>query len=600
MAETTNPQDIVALLNQGRGKAALKLAKAAMRRFPKEGGFANLAGLAANQMGDKREALGFFSSALRLAPSDPGFQNNVVQALLENGQWDRAETLIRKCLDKRPDPETLYYQLAVLEMQRGNPGKATEAATRAIEAAEAPGRDVLCRDQILALARAYNIRGVARLALQQDDKTLADYRASLDLNPDNPETLSNISLLLSMRMRPDEGLAALERALALNPHHVNALQRYGIQLNEAGRTDEAIAAHRRLLEVAPLHADGMRELARLQDAAGNAELRPKMQAAMAKLPRKSLDQVRIGFGLAHIAEQAGDTGQAERLYAQANGLAATLRPHDPDQAKREEAAIFAAFPAGYTAPEDVAPHTPAPIFVLGQPRSGTTLVEQVLSAHPDIVGAGELPMAGRLARTFLETGIAFDAAAARAFAEDYRRGLPDILTEMRPAPGAFIDKMPANYKLIGFLAAAFPNATILHICRDPRDVAWSMWRSWFPNGPMNYTFDLTAMATEANAYARYMAHWKLLFPARVHDIAYEEMVTDIDAASRRVANLCGVEWTPEMAAPERNRTSVRTASVNQVRQGVHRRSVGGWRRHADALRVFLDGLDPALWPDIDV
>lgn len=598
MADTSNPQEIIALLNQGRSKAALKLARAGMRRFPKEGGFANLAGLAAHQIGDKRAALGHFQTALRLAPTDPGFQNNVVQALLETGQLDRAETLIRQCLNKRPDRETLLYQLAALELQRGNPERAVDAASRAIDASEATANGGLRRDQTLALARSYNIRGVARLASAREDLALADYRKSLELNPDNPETLSNISLLLSMRMRAGEALAALERALALNPRHVNALQRYGIQLNEAGRLAEAIDAYHRLLDVAPMHADGMRELARLQDAAANAALRPKMQAVMAKLPKTSLDRVRLGFGLAHIAEQAGDATLAERGYAQANALAAGLRPHDQAEAAREEAAILAAFPAGYVLRDGPAAQTLAPVFVLGQPRSGTTLVEQVLSAHPGIVGAGELAMAARLARSFFDRGGAFDAAAARAFAEGYRGGVPQVLSEMQPAPRAFVDKMPANYKLIGFLATAFPDATILHVCRDPRDVAWSMWRSWFPNAPMNHTFDQAAMAAEANAYVRCMTHWKRLFPTRIHDIAYEDMVGDIDATSRRLAELCGVDWTADMAAPERNAASVRTASVKQVRQGVHRRSIGGWRRHAGALRVFLDRLDPMLWPDL--
>ena len=159
--------------------------------------------------------------------------------------------------------------------------------------------------------------------------------------------------------------------------------------------------------------------------------------------------------------------------------------------------------------------------------------------------------------------------------------------------------MPANYRFVGFLLHAFPEARIIHIARDPRDVALSMWRSFFPSAWMNFTFDLKAMAFSANLYKRYMQHWEKLYGDRVLTLNYRDIVSDVEAASQQLADYCGLDWVEEMAAPERNTARVRTASVVQVRQGVHKKSLGGWRAMEGALQPFIDGLDPELWPELE-
>lgn len=584
------------LLQSGQFKAALKLCKAGMRRFPREPGFANLAGMALSQSGNPREGAQYFVKALRLAPSDTVYQDNLAMAYVQSGQYDKAEALIQKILPRRSQQGSLYYQLGVMEMQRGALDRALQAATDAIEADRAMIADQggMTPEFGQAVARAYNLRAVTHVAMGDDDRAYDDYRAALEFDPNNLETLSNISLQLARRMQTAKALAALEKALSMNPRHLNALQRYGIQLNEAGRRDEAVEVLNMALQVDPANSDILRELARIATADAMPQLKPKLDAAFAKARKGSIDRARVAFALAHCAEKTGQSDEAARLYGIANALTAELRPDDRARAGREEAAIMALFPSGHRVPQAPAGKGPVPIFVVGQPRSGTTLTELVLSAHPRITGVGEQAIAGRLAHPFLTEGATFGAQEAQAFARDYWTALPG----QEGDPAGIVDKMPANYKYVGFLLAALPDAVILNAARDPRDVAWSMWRNWFPNQPMNYTFDMAAMAAEANAYARYIAHWKALFPGRVHDIVYEDLVSDLEGQSRRLAALCGVDWMPDMAAPERNTSAVRTASVNQVREGVHTRSIGGWAEHADTLAPFIEGLDPELWPGI--
>lgn len=277
----------------------------------------------------------------------------------------------------------------------------------------------------------------------------------------------------------------------------------------------------------------------------------------------------------------------------ANAQEARSRPFDAAHEAQQKEAILKLFVEGV--PRSGAAKSadaPAPIFVLGLPRSGTTLVEQIVTAHKGVTGFGELASAGRLAAEVIDKGAVFDPDA---FAALYRQALPKLENNST----MFVDKMPANYRYIGFLAEAFPDARFICLKRDPRDVALSMWRSYFPNHGMDFTFDLGAIAHVMNDFVAYMNHWHKLFPDRVLQIKYEDIVSDIDTASRDLAQFCGLEWDAAMAHPEQNTSAVRTASLTQVRQVVHTRSVGGWTRLKTQLAPFTQALDKSYWPDLD-
>ncbi len=570
---------IMAQLQAGDFARAVKGAKTAHKKFPKEPYFANLTGMALAQTGNEREAALFFNKALRMAPKDQNYQNNLVQALVMSDQHEKAQVLIGKLLAKRADPSELYYQLAMSQMRSGNGDAALEALAKALEANPSH-------------AKAHNLRGVIYSETGRDADAVAAYEASLAITPDNPETLANLSLPLSRLNREEEGLAALERALQINPSHLLSLQRYASQLNELGRQEQAKAALHALLASYPAQGDAMHQLAQIQTVEENAALLPLVEKALAKTSNNAPDRVALNFALSVIHWQAGDIAAAARALKAANGQYARQHPFDMPRETQEMAGILALFPRD-TPPVIAKPlDGPTPVFVIGQPRSGTTLTEQILTSHPEVAGFGELATAGRLVEAVLQGGQGFDPDG---FAADYMQSLPDL----PESASAFVDKMPANYRYVGFLASAMPQARFVWLQRDPRDVALSMWRAYFPRPAMGYTFDQDAMAQVANMHQQYLAHWQALFPDRILTIGYEDIVANVEDASRKLADFCGVDWVRDMAHPERNTSAVRTASVGQVREGVHRRSIGGWKRLEDQLQPFVDGLDRGLWPELD-
>ncbi|GAA6165935.1 tetratricopeptide repeat-containing sulfotransferase family protein [Pelagimonas sp. KU-00592-HH] len=578
-SQNQHTQKIVSLLNSGQLGAAAKAAKTAMKAFPKAPQFPNMAATIAAQSGDPRAAVQFFAKALKLSPGDPGIQENLIQSLVESDQHTKARELISKLVVKRPSSDRLWQLLAVSHMRCNEHAESIDAATKAI-AVNASN------------ALAFNLRGISRKSLGYHAEAVVDFRKSHEIKPRDPDPLANMSLPLAELGKPEEAFEACRMALELDPNHRIALFNNAVLLNEHGRIEDAVGVFKRLLEIDPLHAEAWSELVQTQSKEDNLRLEPAIRYAITKTPRKSENQIHLNLALGNCLFQKGDFEGASAALAVSNELAFKTRDVDTRNAQRQLEAIKDRFPKDGTLSTAGDTQSPCPIFIIGQPRSGTTLVEMMVSSRSDVASCGELPFANQLLIELLKNQEEFDP---KTFSHSYRSSLPALPS------GAeyFVDKMPSNYRYVGFLLSAFPNAPIIHVERDPRDVALSMWRSHFPAGDMDYTSNLEAMARTANIYRKYMNHWKSIAGNRMLTLDYSDIVTDIEGSSRKIADLCEVEWTPEMMSPEQNKARVKTASVVQVRHGVHTKSIGGWQRMERALLPFTKALDHELWPDLD-
>jgi len=565
-------------LQSGQYKHAHRAAKSAMKKSPRSPFAPNFAGIALGRMGKHREAVALFKKALKLDPHYHEARRNLAQSLILLGDVPTALTLLGKLVALTPKDADAWYLLAQAAAKAGQTERAEEAAGRSIECA--PNQ-----------ARAYNLRALMRDRLGQIGEALADYETALRLNPDDVETLINIGLPLARQTRYEEAMQAVRRAVELAPEHVGAGLRLAMQLVESGENEQAVSELRRVLEISPAHSEAIEQLAQLQNADQNRDLEPLARAALKMAPRKSIGRANLQFALARIAEQNGQRAEADDYLAGANRDMAAIQPYDSASDSTLNDRLLKRFdtPIASGMGDD-----PTPIYVVGLPRSGTTLAEAILGAHPDVVPLGERAAAGILLQSMIRDDLPFDTQAAVGFVASDRKLLP----EMPKGTRAYVDKMPENYRLLGFLATAYPQAKFINLRRDPRDIALSMWRGHFSGTALAYTYDLKAMAHRFNLYASAMQHWRKTMPNTILDLHYEDMVDDIEAASRRIAEFCGLNWTAEMARPDQNAGQVLTLSATQLRQPVHNRSVGKWRQHETLLAPFLEGLDSMLWPEI--
>lgn len=577
------PAAILQLLRQGRHKAAFKSAKTAMRRHKTNPVFANLAGIALGSTGQQREALGYFRKALALDPAFHDARKNLAQTLVLCGQAEAAlKPLTRLCTDQ-PGDAGAWYLLAQARLATGDAAGAEDAASHAIDADPGQGR-------------AHNLRGLARQRLGRLADAISDHEAALHLNPRDIEAMINQCAPLSRLLRDDEALSLARRAADSDPAHPGARLALGAQLMAAGQMDDAAAQYRAILEHAPNHARALERLAALGRDADESALATQVAASLKSAPKGSEERALLGFAAARIATRQMDDKAAARYLTEANAIMAARLPHDRDRDRAHIRGILARFEPGMEGEPRAAAEVaagPVPIYILGLPRSGTTLAESMLAAHDDVRAMGERAEPGMLLAPLIESGAAFDAEAIAAFTRADRAALPET-----GGANFYTDKMPENYRLVGFLRAACPTARFICLRRDPRDVALSMWRENFDGTALAYTYDFAAMADRFNLFAETMHHWHRIFPGTILDMRYEDLVADPQAASQSMARHCGLVWTPEMAHPEQGGGAVLTASATQLRQPVHARSVGKWRQHTEMLAPFIAGLDPELWPEI--
>jgi hypothetical protein len=325
-----------------------------------------------------------------------------------------------------------------------------------------------------------------------------------------------------------------------------------------------------------------------------------LEAHLADPNLESEPRAHLLFALAQVLDARGSYVRAAQYASEANALHLELakdrRNYVPaDHSQFVDGLVRQFDTAFFERTAGMGHDTRRPVFVLGLPRSGTTLIEQVLASHPQVHGAGEL----RLARQSLEAipkllGRAetplncvphLDAPAISRLAQQHL----DLLQAIdRSGAERIVDKMPDNYMYLGLLAALFPNAVFIHCRRDLRDVAVSCWITDFRS--IRWANHPEHIATRFAQYRRLMDHWRGCLPVAVHEVDYEETVADLDGVARRLVAACGLAWSPACLEFHSTRRPVRTASITQVRQPIYRRSVARWKNYEHELAELFAGL----------
>ncbi|WIY23620.1 tetratricopeptide repeat-containing sulfotransferase family protein [Parasedimentitalea psychrophila] len=575
----TDLQATLALTQQERYKAALKSARAGMRRHKKHPDFPNFAAVALCSLGKKREAIPLYQKALALDPQFHKARRNLGMALVDIDQDEKAIKVLTKAVKNDPKDERSWMHLALAKRNLGDFEGAMEAVAKVL--AISPQKE----DALMLNADILDKADHISAALDAG-------RKALKIVPSNMVLLKLTAKLLSAQGMTDEALSLRHQAVALNPQRTDTLKALATQLLNLGRQEECRQVSLNVLKLDPTSFGSMEQLSLFQTKEQNAELRETLLSALAATKPQGPGRTSILFALAHIDRRAGETSSADGYYAQANRETALLTPYDGDQQALLTNNIISRYPGPMISESQTFPD-PRPIYVVGLPRSGTTLTEVTLGAHPDVTPLGERKISKALATAFLND-LPLGPNELKELVDRQQENLPPLPADTR----AYVDKMPENYRYIGVLKSAFGNARFINLRRDPRDVALSQWHGHFEKGAITYSYDLKAMAHQFNLYAEIMAHWHKVMPGEILDLSYEDLVSDIETSTKNIAEHCGLDWTPSMAQPHKHAGQVRTMSLHQVRQPVHSRSVRKWVKYEEMLAPFVAELDPNLWPEI--
>lgn len=415
----------------------------------------------------------------------------------------------------------------------------------------------------------------------------------------DPLVLMRAAALRKRLEQHAEALALLDRAAALG--HASAALRFqrGEALLFNGRLAEAEAELQASLAAAPAHGSVAVPLVRARKQTAKHNHLALLEQSRQHVAPDSREHAALEFARYKTLEDLGRDDEAWTALAHGNALMhARLHGQDARHHAWLERFLAAWAHAGHAPPDSVS-DGPAPIFIIGMARSGTTLLERMLGNHPQVAVAGELQDFGAQLHWLADTRNAqSDRLVERLPGLDYaelgRRYLAQTQWRAR-GKAFFIDKQPPNWVLAAAIHAALPGAPILNLVRDPMDTCFSNWRAWFGDA-CAYSYDLDTLAAHCNDYRRVMAHWHQTMPGVILDVPYADLVSDPETTLRRVFAFCGLDWQPGCTDITHNAAPSATLSAAQVRGGVRRDTGGRWRRYAVQLRSLQMHLSPAREP----
>ncbi|WP_374673622.1 sulfotransferase [Ideonella sp.] len=514
----------------------------------------------------------------------------------ELAQWHRAETLAASgqlelacaayaALAQHPD----WQVVAALRLStaRGELGQLAQAV-QAVCLAAAGEQDEAAL--AAAVVRQCFDLGEVAAGLRVSDADVVQGTREVD-------PLLEVSQALCDQSFPGRALPLLERAASLGARGARLFHLLGVARMFTGDVAGAEAAFEQCLRLQPENAAVHYLLSGLRRQTPTHHHRARLERAIEQLGQSHPLTPLLNYALFKELDDLGDVQAAwSALAAGMRGRRAQVQ-HDATQEQALFDLLMTVGPAADDATEQE--DGPAPIFVVGLPRSGTTLLERILGGHSQIRDAGELRDFGFQARvmTACTGGADLDLPLARALVSwtDWRRLGRQYLahaqwrSEGRPW---FTDKLPVNFLHVGWIAKSLPRARILHMVREPMDVCFSNLKQLFAPGNA-HSFDQQDMAAHYVRYRHLMDHWHRAFPGRVLDVDYRELVTSPDTVARRVLAFCGLPWEPGVVAIESRRDAVATASMMQVREAVHARYLGQWQRYAEHLGPLRQGLAAA-------
>lgn len=499
-----------------------------------------------------------FEKALALDTANTDASNNLALALLRSGKQGRAMEILRKGLELRPDDENLLSNLANIHLRNKAWAQAAEIFRR-----------VLATNPRSAAATFGLIASM--IELHQAEEALV-WLEGADLNASFlAERAYWRGLLLDILGHSNEACAAFDQGLAACPGHVRLL--FSRAQASKMTTDDHFRSE--LLALAPYR--------------NKTEGRARAQ---------------LCYALAKAHLDTGDYAQAAAYYAEGGAALRQTIPEDETADDRFVSRIIERMDeARLRALREQAGQTDkTPIFILGMPRSGTTLVEQIIASHSQVFAGGELPYLTQALEFRLTDGLDSPELSQQLFGAGY-----DYLGDLRRLPQAgeyrrITDKMPGNFMYLGLIAAMFPAATIVHCRRDPVDTCISCYTTLFAEGQA-WSFDLAATGRMFRRYWRLMEHWRKVVPGRFVEIRYEQLVENPERQTRMLLDACGLDWEDRCLDFHNTRRAVTTASVQQVRQPIYTSSIGRWRAWQLYIQPLLDGiheLEVAYWAEIGI
>ena len=570
------------------------------------------------QSGRTADALPILERATHLDPTLEQAWFNLGKARALLGRGKEADAAFEKCFERSPERRLMALaaehhkegrteeaERMYRRVLRDNPRNVDALRLLALVAAQADRTDdaEALLEKAVEIAPDFNqaLVDLGRLRKDQDRfaEALECFDRAIALEPTQPQAYYLRAGTLARASFTYEAIEAYRSCLALRPTHPGALTGLGHVLKAVGAYDEAVASYNACIRQAPDNGETYWSLANLKRYRFDDAMVAEMERRLSTAKADEQSDVNFLFALGKAYEDRGDFERAWHYYRTGNETRRARVFYDPVQTEAMNDRLIQVYTPQLFASQAGAGHPdPSPIFIVGLPRSGSTLLEQILASHSEVEGTSELPYIGRATSSLnrnRDEGVNYPEAMReltpdnlRALGEEY---LVRARTHRRRGTPRFLDKMPNNFPSAGFIATILPNARIIDARRHPLDACLSNYRQLFARG-QNFTYDLTEIGEYYLQYQRMMDHWAATMPGRVLTVQYEEVVGDFENQVRRLLEFCGLPWEDTCLRFYESERPVRTPSSEQVRQPIYDRSVGHWRNYQAHLGELIEVIAP--------
>lgn len=564
-----------ALLNLKKFSKAEESFKAAVKITPDDFEGQRCLGLALFNQNKFSEAIRVFNTAIKLNPESVQAHLSLGNSYRGLGNFQLALTALNNALKLDKNSCTVHFYIG--EVLKNTPD--LEGASRAYRQAI---------DINSKIPEYHKALGDLLLRQQKYDSAISAFNSAVNLRPMYPAALNNLGNALKRTNNFDSAIKAYIQATEYKPNYAAAFKNLGNTFKDIGRFNEAEKAYQTALDLDPNNGEIYFSLSSIKLFTKNDALILKMKNLVKENSISVSALSDIYFALAKAFDDCCEFKQSFDFLKKGNAAKRKLRPYcrDNDRNLFERIKLLQ---KELTELDQIIPQKTSkksPIFIVGMPRSGTSLTEQIISAHSDVCGAGELGFMLKNLLPIARGDMPLNKKALLSTQYDYN----SLLKHVSCAESYVTDKMPHNFLLIGFIYKLFPTAKIVHVSRRPEAVCWSNYKLSFSSSQLNYMYDLNDIVWHYQMYEQLMSVWREEFPGQIYDLNYESLVETPSEEIPRLINYLGLNFERNCLLPHQNLGAVRTASSKQVRQKIYKGSSDNWKNYKHLLTTEFDPL----------
>ena len=565
-------QPIITLFTQGQLQQTLSAATQMLESFPNSVILYNIIGSSNAGLMQFDAAINSYKQALKIKPDYAEVYYNMGIALRDKGDPEAAIDSYKQALKIKPDYAEAYNNM-------GNALKDKRSSVAAIDSYK----------QALKIkpdyAEAYYNMGSTLDEIGELEAAIDSYKQAIKVKPDYADAYNNMGSALRDKGDPEAAIDSYKQALKIKPDYAEAYYNMGISLNDKGDTESAINSYNQALKIKPNYAEVYKNISYLKRYKERDENFIKMQSLC--LDRGSSDEqlCHLNFALSKASEDLNEIEQSFNYLKMGNEIRTKIISYDIKQDIELFRQLKKAYPS-IALQSTVETSELKPIFILGMPRSGTTLVEQVVSSHSKVTGAGELIYVSRFGRSIARGLIKPNDQIILGFKKRYIEAL-----KLRSDVKSIVtDKMPHNFLYVGLIFSAFPDAKVIHVNRNPAATCWSNYKHYFTTKGLGYSYDLDDTVAYFGLYKDLMQFWLDHYGDQIYNLNYEDLTINQDAETRKLIHYLELKWEDDCLSPQKNKRAVQTASQQQVRQKIYQDSSQQWCKFKPYLNGAFDKL----------